>query len=341
MISTFFTLLEFFSSLKLIEIVRKVSPTWAVKAIATEKNFEPTWAGGDVLPRVVVAPAFDKAYSNAVRIDGTELDAAYRWWPCDGFVDSTRWEEKYLVDVRLNDCRLELTLGDQMHEDNGLVAPCVRLWFWNPYRRVSANVQILVMMIGCKAKHHPIHDLMSLLRRKINKSATVVRFYVSRFTYQVQSFPSSSILCQVFVLSVVELAFVCKDQRHAPVHWRHRMQIPRRAHESQHVRWAPSMPTRTSLMSKDLKATRVEISFMEKQIKVSQINKMSWNNQIAEKKADIESLPVEIMTKKNVKWKSYKKPLNCHLASDISWGNRWNMKQRRPRFTIISALSVS
>lgn len=65
----------FFLSLKLIEIVRNVSPTWTVKAVATEKNFEPTGTGGDVLSRVINAPAFHKAYSNAVRVDGTELNA--------------------------------------------------------------------------------------------------------------------------------------------------------------------------------------------------------------------------------------------------------------------------
>lgn len=50
-----------------------MSPT--VKAVATEKDFEPAWAVGDVLSRVVEAPAFHKAYSDAVRVDWTELDA--------------------------------------------------------------------------------------------------------------------------------------------------------------------------------------------------------------------------------------------------------------------------
>lgn len=66
------------SSLKLIEIVRNVSPTRTVKTVATEKDFEPAWAGGDVLPRVVEAPAFREAYSDAVRVDGAELDATNR-----------------------------------------------------------------------------------------------------------------------------------------------------------------------------------------------------------------------------------------------------------------------
>lgn len=127
----FLPLLErfFSSSLNLIEIVRNVSPT--VKAVATEKDFEPAWAIGDVLSRVVEAPAFHKAYSDAVRVDWTELDATNWWWPCDGFVDSKIISKNYW------DCMGwmkvdELTLGDQMHEDNGLVAPCVRLWLWNP-----------------------------------------------------------------------------------------------------------------------------------------------------------------------------------------------------------------
>ena len=50
-----------------------------------------------------------------------------------------------------------------MHEDNGQVAPCVRLWFWNPYRRGLANVQILAMMNDCRATHHLTRGLMSLL----------------------------------------------------------------------------------------------------------------------------------------------------------------------------------
>lgn len=44
-------------------------------AIATEENFEPAWTCGDVLPRVVEAPSFDKTYSNTVRVDGAELGA--------------------------------------------------------------------------------------------------------------------------------------------------------------------------------------------------------------------------------------------------------------------------
>jgi hypothetical protein len=64
-----------FSFLRLIEVVRNVSPTWTVKPVATEKDFEPAWTGGDVLARIVEAPAFHKAYSNAVCVDGTELNA--------------------------------------------------------------------------------------------------------------------------------------------------------------------------------------------------------------------------------------------------------------------------
>lgn len=52
-----------------------------------------------------------------------------------------------------------------MHEDNGLVAPCMALWFWNPFRKGSANVQILVTLNGCKARRRPIHDLMLLLEK--------------------------------------------------------------------------------------------------------------------------------------------------------------------------------
>jgi hypothetical protein len=58
----------------------------------------------------------------------------------------------------LPDC--ELTLEDQMHEDSGQVAPCERLWFWNPCRRGSVNVQILAMLNGCRARRHRILDLM-------------------------------------------------------------------------------------------------------------------------------------------------------------------------------------
>jgi hypothetical protein len=75
--STFgvFHYFSFFHHLKLIEVVRNVSPTWTVEPVATEKNFEPAGAGGDVLARIVEAPAFHKAYSNAVCVDGTELNA--------------------------------------------------------------------------------------------------------------------------------------------------------------------------------------------------------------------------------------------------------------------------
>lgn len=87
-----FPLLELFllhrQRLKLLKIVRKVSPTRTVKAIATEKDLHPAGTGGDVLSRVVGAPALHEANSDAVRIDGTELHATNRWWPRDGFVDS-------------------------------------------------------------------------------------------------------------------------------------------------------------------------------------------------------------------------------------------------------------
>jgi hypothetical protein len=46
-----------------------------MKTIPTEKDFKPAWTGGDVLPRVVEAPAFGKTYSYAVRVDRTELNA--------------------------------------------------------------------------------------------------------------------------------------------------------------------------------------------------------------------------------------------------------------------------
>lgn len=51
----FLSLLELFSlllpdfSFCLIEVVRKVSPTRTMKAVAVEKNFHPTWTGVDVL----------------------------------------------------------------------------------------------------------------------------------------------------------------------------------------------------------------------------------------------------------------------------------------------------
>jgi hypothetical protein len=56
-----------------------------------------------------------------------------------------------------------------MHEDNGPVAPFVGLWFWNPYRRALANVQILEMTTDCRARHRLIRDLMSLLKMEAKR----------------------------------------------------------------------------------------------------------------------------------------------------------------------------
>lgn len=141
-----------------------------------------------------------------------------------------------------------------MHEDNGQVAPCEPLWFWNPFHKASANVRILVMMSGYKAKHHQSLDLTSLLRGETRKIHYIFLFVVTRsWTHQVQSFPLSSILLQAFVLLAVALVFVCRDQHRASVRWRHQKRILRQELENQLVRWAPSMPTRTNQMLKDLK----------------------------------------------------------------------------------------
>lgn len=57
----------------------------------------------------------------------------------------------------------QLTLGDQMHEYNGLAVLCKVLLLSNPCHRGSVNVQILVTMIDCRATHHLALDLMLLL----------------------------------------------------------------------------------------------------------------------------------------------------------------------------------
>lgn len=73
-----------------------MSPTGTIETVATEEDFEPTGAGGNVLPLVIDTPAFDEAYSNAMCVDWSELDATYRRWPFDGFVNS-KIERKMLI----------------------------------------------------------------------------------------------------------------------------------------------------------------------------------------------------------------------------------------------------
>lgn len=221
-----------------------------------------------------------------------------------------------------------------MHEDNGQVALCVRLWFWNLYRRGLANVRILATTNDCTATRRHVHDLMSLLvggKLKVSlRSADHKRLP----SYQVQSFPSFSILRQAFGCGVAWPASVCKAQRRGVVHWRHRWQTPRRAREIRRALPSPSRPAHTSQLESLQGEKRNRISF---QVGINFFMsgwKMTRGN-IFEIKiiADVGrvNLSVEIMTK-NVKITTKAIKLSFGFR-DISWGNRvqaWISASLRP-----------
>lgn len=209
-----------------------------------------------------------------------------------------------------------------MHEDNGQAAPCLRLWFWNPCRKASANVQILAMMSDYRARHRPIHGLMSLLRYENNKINCQCQLVALSWLTKSNLFPRPQYCIRCSCCAFLSQLSYTKTG-------------PTRLLAEDIERWIFDRHSRANPFV-ELPVGQLAPACCRKFCKIKGI----VINERSGRKSRISKAPRVEMCTDNLKFHT-QKYIKLSLESDVSCGNRRMGRRRSRSIPTVSALSVN